>query len=453
MSWAAARLGVLLAVSGCAASVRPPLSNPPDSERAACLLTDTPTTADTVTVGATGTIELRDAPVPRTPAEQVVFRYLYDTVIRVDCRGRVQPALAESWTSAADGRAWVFRLRSDARFWDGAPVTARDVVASWRRADGESPVVSVIATDDGGLTLTLDHPYPTVPRFLADPTWAVARTDTTANGWPVGTGGYLVIASTPGDVVAVPYGALGRDEMPVLHFVTTAGDARDLVDAGSDLLVSADPMVVRYAETRDSLDVVALDWDRVYAVATPEGVRSFPDPTDDSLAAIVGIVASAGAVRPAAPPEWWQQAPDCELPALTLPEGDTAAHRLVYAAADAVSRAYAERLVALASARALRPITTAPQELVAAGLAPTAFAAALRAGRDRAYVVSLPRHVLDRCAASVALVRRIPWAAPAVGSALIPLVETRRYAILGPRVGTVAIDWDGAPYLTLAEPR
>ena len=46
----------------------------------------------------------------------------------------LEPELAESWTVAADGKSIDFKLRTDAIFWDGTPVTADDVKWSFDRA-------------------------------------------------------------------------------------------------------------------------------------------------------------------------------------------------------------------------------------------------------------------------------------------------------------------------------
>jgi len=48
------------------------------------------------------------------------------------------PAVAESWSSE-DGRVWTFRLRDDARWTNGKPVTAKNFVDSWKRLAALSP--------------------------------------------------------------------------------------------------------------------------------------------------------------------------------------------------------------------------------------------------------------------------------------------------------------------------
>ncbi|MCI4665528.1 MAG: ABC transporter substrate-binding protein [Neomegalonema sp.] len=62
----------------------------------------------------------------------------------------LEPELAESWTTSADGLTLTFKLKSDAVFQDGAPVTAEDVKWSFDRAvsAGGFPTVQMKA---GGL--------------------------------------------------------------------------------------------------------------------------------------------------------------------------------------------------------------------------------------------------------------------------------------------------------------
>ena len=83
-------------------------------------------------VHAPGGIQPGHVPVPSTPAERIGFRHLYETLMQVDCLGTRRPGLAGSWVSEENGRAWRFTLREGATFWDGTPVRAEDVLASWR---------------------------------------------------------------------------------------------------------------------------------------------------------------------------------------------------------------------------------------------------------------------------------------------------------------------------------
>ena len=61
---------------------------------------------------------------------------LYDRLVEVDAKapGLIRPGLARSWQVSADGRTYTFSLRPDARFADGAPVTASDAAFSLARA-------------------------------------------------------------------------------------------------------------------------------------------------------------------------------------------------------------------------------------------------------------------------------------------------------------------------------
>src|SRR5213078_699640 len=150
---------------------------------------------DTVAVALAEPIEATHAPLARNDAERFVFAELYETLIRVDCAGRVLPGLAQSWEASGD--RWTFTLRDDARFWDGAPVT--------ERAPG--------------------------------------------GDWPIGTGGHWVSETdATGALTAVP---VRRGPLAVLRVSSVpAGRTRDALDEGSDLVITGDPAVLEYAGTR-----------------------------------------------------------------------------------------------------------------------------------------------------------------------------------------------------------
>lgn len=73
---------------------------------------------------------------------------LFESLTAVDPSLVVRPALAESWSIEDGGRRVVFNLRQGLEFSDGSPLTAADVVGSWRRLftpGRPSPLASLIA--------------------------------------------------------------------------------------------------------------------------------------------------------------------------------------------------------------------------------------------------------------------------------------------------------------------
>ena len=47
---------------------------------------------------------------------------------------KLVPGVAKSYEKSEDGKKYVFKLREDAKWSNGEPVTAKDFVYSWRRA-------------------------------------------------------------------------------------------------------------------------------------------------------------------------------------------------------------------------------------------------------------------------------------------------------------------------------
>lgn len=138
---------------------------------------------------------LDPARIVRRSDEQVIDA-LFDSLTTVDESLSVQPALATSWTSSADAMEWRFTLDPDARWSDGTPVVARDVVRGLSRvADGSAPLPSlhapllagvagadaardgaplrgVRAVDDATVAISLVRPDPDLPLALSHPALA-----------------------------------------------------------------------------------------------------------------------------------------------------------------------------------------------------------------------------------------------------------------------------------------
>ncbi len=82
--------------------------------------------------------------------------------------GSLIPVLAESYEVSEDGKRYTFSLRPDARFFDGTPVTAEDIVFTIHKAQDpalKSPEyanwsgVAVLALDPHTVRFTLPKPY------------------------------------------------------------------------------------------------------------------------------------------------------------------------------------------------------------------------------------------------------------------------------------------------------
>ncbi len=92
---------------------------------------------------------------------------LYDSLVFPNAAGGVDPALAESWEVSSDGTVYTFNLRQDAKFHDGSPVMASDVIYSYNRlneiGEGYAYLVTphikdIQATGDYTVEITLAQP-------------------------------------------------------------------------------------------------------------------------------------------------------------------------------------------------------------------------------------------------------------------------------------------------------
>jgi peptide/nickel transport system substrate-binding protein len=103
-------------------------------------------------------------------------RLLYSRLVELDADYRPRPAAAD-WQQL-DPLRWRFTLRAPRpRFGDGTPLSAADVVATYRAVLGEGgrlsplraelgPLRAVQAAGDGGIDFILDRPEPMFPARL-----------------------------------------------------------------------------------------------------------------------------------------------------------------------------------------------------------------------------------------------------------------------------------------------
>lgn len=472
--------GVLAAVAGCGGAGPPPVSEPEPavserqpavserqpavSERqpavpqpaAACGIGDS-ATALTLSVAVGQAADAAHAPAPRTPAERLIFRQLYETLVRIDCAGTVLSGLAESWSADEQGRVWQFRLRAGAVFSDGSPVTARAVMDSWSGTPHVSAAfASVTAVGERELRVELRAPA-LQPYLFAHADLAVARRSADVR-WPIGSGAFRIDAGPDARVTRIVQRSARASAPQVIEFRTVAStDARAGLDAGVDVLVTADPPVVAYARALPAYTVSALPWSRTYVLAgrlPDRAADTIMGPPADALVALARDAVPGGA-RVAVPPFWWDT-PDCPLSSPAQPArapAHASARTVLYPRGDAIARGIAERVVALGWPAARAPAwlrALLPRDYPAAG-APIAVAIeergavdSLRTGRALAVVVPLPRSAATACAAGA-----VGGASAALGLIgtgewrITPLLDAHDYLVHRTSFGRITVESDG----------
>ena len=183
------------------------------------------TATPSASAGASGSIESRayregvvGRPVSvspltaRTQADRDLVALVFSGLVRNGPAGTVVPDLAEHWSVDDSGRVWTFVLRSDARWHDGEPVTADDVVFTIRtlqNADYRGPAstswseVTAQALSPTEVTFTLDTPLggflqaatqPIAPAHILGEVPVELLPDHPFGDQPVGSGPFAVAA-------------------------------------------------------------------------------------------------------------------------------------------------------------------------------------------------------------------------------------------------------------------
>jgi ABC-type transport system substrate-binding protein len=187
-----------------------------------------------------------------------IVNEVFGGLVTIDPKIQITPDLAEGWDISSDGRVYTFRLRQDARFHDGKPVTAEDVRWSLERSVDpltESPVADqylgdilgvpaklngkaqtiegLRVIDDHTLELTIDAPKSYFLAKLTYPTAFVLDRDNVEGnrkGWffqPNGTGPFKLSRYDVGEVLVLARNEnyhLGPPFLDEVEFILSGGD-------------------------------------------------------------------------------------------------------------------------------------------------------------------------------------------------------------------------------------
>jgi peptide/nickel transport system substrate-binding protein len=141
---------------------------------------------------AASSLDPSDNSQPDSIARRNLLRLMFDTLVTVDDRGRVQPALAASWRAEPGNQRWQFWLRRGTRFHDDSPLTPQAVAACLRAAN---PDWKVLASTDS-VIVERDTPAPDFPFELARIRNAIVKR--TPRTTFVGTGPFRIVDWQPG---------------------------------------------------------------------------------------------------------------------------------------------------------------------------------------------------------------------------------------------------------------
>lgn len=146
-------------------------------------LVEVPARGGSLTEGIVGAPRFVNPLLALSDADRDLTALTYAGLMGIDGDGGLIPVLAESYSVSEDGMEYTFVIRADAKFSDGSPVTASDVVFTVEKAQDpalRSPElanwasVRTEAVDSRTVRFTLPQPY---APFLADTTLGILPAD------------------------------------------------------------------------------------------------------------------------------------------------------------------------------------------------------------------------------------------------------------------------------------
>ncbi|BDG60903.1 peptide-binding protein [Caldinitratiruptor microaerophilus] len=212
-------LGLVLTLPACSRRVALPATSTAPPARAAAV--GKPAFGGSVTLALEADPDSLNPLYSATAEGFYLTDLLFDGLTYINEKLEVAPRLARSWESSPDGTEWTFHLREDATFHDGQPVTAEDVVYTYRvlmdrgytgpRAESVAPVRDVTAVDPHTVRFTLKEAYAPflrtgtqigiLPRHLLA---GVPVKELEKAPWgqePVGSGPYRFVEWQPGQYI------------------------------------------------------------------------------------------------------------------------------------------------------------------------------------------------------------------------------------------------------------
>ncbi|MGV0745835.1 ABC transporter substrate-binding protein [Mycolicibacterium sp. XJ870] len=201
-----------------------------------------------------------------------VLENVFDTLVEPDENLQMRPALAQSWEVSPDQLVWTFHLRDGVQWHDGSPLTADDVVYSYRRiiddqltnVDKFSAVTAVSAPDSATVRITVEQPTPNLLTNIGGfKGMAIVQRGNVESGQiathPIGTGPFSFAGRKSGDSITLKANPNFWDGAPqvsgvTFRFISEPSTALSALQAGEiDWTDSVPPQRVAQLRDDDSL--------------------------------------------------------------------------------------------------------------------------------------------------------------------------------------------------------
>lgn len=227
-------------------------------------LAATPASGGVLRVAISVTPSVLNPMLTRVNSEYMLGEMLYSGLTALGHDMAAKPDLATEWSSNEDASEWRFTLRRDAKFTNGEPLTAADVVASFTKLlDPETaapgsrnlgPIESVEAIDDYTVLFRTSAPFADLPVALCYPTAKIVPASIATGDFdslattPVGSGPFR-LAEFKADQIAVlernpDYFLPGQpylDRVEIRTFPDPAGAGAALLAGEVDLMLEVPP--------------------------------------------------------------------------------------------------------------------------------------------------------------------------------------------------------------------
>ncbi len=257
-----------------------------------------PAPAGTIRIGMESSPTTFDPGLSTDLYSHQVYSQVLEGLLVLDPQGVPQPALAESWTTSADGRTLTFKLKRGVRFHDGTELTADDVKFTIDRildAATRSPqrgalsqISSVEVVDRHTVRITTQAAFVPILTNLSTSAYILPRAAHTRLGRefgrrPVGTGPFKFVEWVADDRIVMeanPDYHGGRPTLDRLHFrfiPEASVRLAELESGGLDLIAGVpahDLRRLRVSLLVDLHEIVGTNY-RLYALNT--SVKPYDD--------------------------------------------------------------------------------------------------------------------------------------------------------------------------------